>query len=193
MIQLEGKFCIKMDLGEIGLRVWTGYSGWRWGLVVGFCEHSNEPFGSINGKEISRLVKHTISFPRRSLVKGQHLFPFLLNFFWFIILVLCVENPAWLLYIFTVCKYYKQESTGFDSLLLIGLCWLPKIGTNDSLIILQENSLNFLFYWMNFKPDPLVLFMCSCVHHQHHYTDKVPKEMYVSCLLPFRILQAVSG
>jgi hypothetical protein len=51
----------------------------RWGLVVGCFEHSNEPFGSINGKEISRPVEHTTSFSRRGLVKGQHLFPFLLN------------------------------------------------------------------------------------------------------------------
>jgi len=40
-----------MDLRDIGWEGGLDTSNSRWGPVAGCCEHSNEPSGSIRGKE----------------------------------------------------------------------------------------------------------------------------------------------
>jgi hypothetical protein len=37
---------IKIDLREIGLRVWSGFTWLRIGIVGGYCECGDEPLGS---------------------------------------------------------------------------------------------------------------------------------------------------
>jgi hypothetical protein len=43
-------------------------SGSGWETVVGFCEHGNEPFGSIKAREFLDCVTHT--FSRRTPLHG---------------------------------------------------------------------------------------------------------------------------
>jgi hypothetical protein len=46
------KYNIKMDLREVGIDVRNGLSWLRISPVAGFCEHGNEPFGSIRKQDI---------------------------------------------------------------------------------------------------------------------------------------------
>jgi hypothetical protein len=42
---------IKVNLRLISLEVWTGFIWLRIGTGAGFCEHGNEPSGSVKGGE----------------------------------------------------------------------------------------------------------------------------------------------
>jgi hypothetical protein len=48
---VDGRIILKWTLEKEGWRVWIRLSGWGQGLVMGCCEHGNEPLGSIKGGE----------------------------------------------------------------------------------------------------------------------------------------------
>jgi hypothetical protein len=47
----DGRIILKWILRKWGCRMWIGFSGSEQGLMAGSCEHGNEPFGSVKGRE----------------------------------------------------------------------------------------------------------------------------------------------
>jgi hypothetical protein len=47
-LRIDGRIILKWILKKYGVRMWTGFVS-RYGPMAGFCEHGNEPSGSVKG------------------------------------------------------------------------------------------------------------------------------------------------